>query len=59
MESIDAMEDAILRKVIDTYNIDTTHIIYDATNFFTHIDTMQKCESATQSHASAKQFNTH
>ena len=50
MESIDAMEDAILRKVIDTYNIDTTHIIYDATNFFTHIDTMQKCESAKRSH---------
>ena len=54
VESIDAMEDAILRKVIGTYNIDMTHIIYDATNFFTYIDTMQKCESAKRGYSKEK-----
>jgi len=54
VESIDAMEDVILRKVIDTYSIDTTHIIYDATNFFTYIDTMQDCKSAKRGHSKEK-----
>lgn len=36
------MENAILKKVITTYDIDTSHIIYDATNFFTYIDTRQE-----------------
>jgi len=44
VEDIDRIEEAILRKVIDIYQIDTTHIIYDATNFFTYIDTMQESE---------------
>jgi hypothetical protein len=39
---IEAMENAILKKVITTYDIDTSHIIYDATNFFTYIDTRQE-----------------
>ncbi len=54
VESIDTMEDVILRKVIDTYSIDMTHIIYDATNFFTYIDTMQKCETAKRGHSKEK-----
>ena len=43
-ENIDHIEEAILRKVIGIYQIDTTNIIYDATNFFTYIDTMQESE---------------
>lgn len=54
VESIDAMEDVILRKVIDRYGIDTNHIIYDATNFFTYIDTMQKCETAKRGNSKEK-----
>ena len=32
-DEIDRIEEAIIRKVVGTYQIDTTHIIYDATNF--------------------------
>ena len=51
---VDRMEDAILSKVIDAYDIDTTHIIYDATNFFTYIDTMQDCDLAKRAHSKEK-----
>jgi len=44
VDEINCIEEAILRKVIDVYQIDTTHIIYDATNFFTYIDTMQESD---------------
>jgi len=53
-ENLDRIEEAILRKVIDTYNIDTTHIIYDATNFFTYIDTMQDAELPKRGHSKEK-----
>lgn len=51
---IEEIENAILEKMITTYDIDTSHIIYDATNFFTYIDTMQKCESAKRGHSKEK-----
>ena len=44
LEEINRIEEIVLRKMIDTYQIDTTHIIYDATNFFTYIDTKQDSE---------------
>jgi transposase len=53
-EEIDRMEDMILKKVIDTYQIDTTHLIYDATNFFTYIDTMQECDIPKRGHNKEK-----
>jgi transposase len=53
-ENVDCMEDAILKKVVDTYNIDTTHIIYDATNFFTYIDTLQDCKLPKRGHSKEK-----
>ena len=53
-EEVDLIEDAILRKVVDTYDIDTSHIIYDATNFFTYIDTMQGSELAKRGHNKEK-----
>ena len=53
-ENVDRIEQAILKKVIDTYQIDTTHIIYDATNFFTYIDTMQDSELAKRGHNKEK-----
>jgi transposase len=43
-----------LEKVIDTYDIDTSQIIYDATNFFTFIDTMQDSELAKRGHCKHK-----
>jgi len=40
--------------MLDTYDIDTTQIIYDATNFFTYIDTMQDSELAKRGHSKEK-----
>lgn len=51
---IEVMEDAILEKMIATYDIDTSHIIYDATNFFTYIDTIQECETPKRGHSKEK-----
>ena len=53
-EDIDRTEEEILRKVIDAGQIDTTHIIYDATNFFTYIDTMQPGELSKRGHSKEK-----
>jgi len=56
-ENVDRIEEAILKKIVDTYNIDTTHIIYDATNFFTYIDTLQDCKLAKRGHDKAKRID--
>ena len=53
-EKLDRIEEGMLEKVIGTYDIDTTQIIYDATNFFTYIDTMQDSELAKRGHDKAK-----
>jgi len=53
-EDVDRIEEAILKKIVDTYNIDMTHIIYDATNFFTYIDTLQDCKFPKRGHDKAK-----
>ena len=51
---LDKIEEAILIKMLDTYDIDTTQIIYDATNFFTYIDTKQNSELAKRGHCKGK-----
>jgi transposase len=51
---IETMENAILSKMLETYNIDTSHLIYDATNFFTFIDTMQNCSLPKRGHSKEK-----
>jgi transposase len=51
---IEAMENTILSKMLETYNIDTSHLIYDATNFFTFIDTMQNCSLPKRGHSKEK-----
>lgn len=53
-QQIDSIEDAILRKVVSVYDIDVSHIIYDATNFFTYIDTMQESELSRRGHSKEK-----
>lgn len=48
-------EDALLKQIITTYAIDTSHIIYDATNFFTYIDTNNEvCTTAKRGHSKEK-----
>ena len=53
-DEIDKIEEVIIKKVVSTYQIDTTHIIYDATNFFTYIDTKQESKLAKRGHNKEK-----
>jgi transposase len=53
-QQIQAIEDDILARIIGTYDIDVSEVIYDATNFFTYIDTMADCECAQRGHDKAK-----
>lgn len=53
-EDLRRAEYAILSKVISDYNINTSHIIYDASNFFTYMDTNQPSELAKRGHCKAK-----
>jgi len=53
-DTIQGIEDALLKKIVETYDIDCSHLIYDATNFFTYIDTKQPCETAKRGHSKEK-----
>lgn len=53
-EKLNEIEDVMLRRVLGTYDIDTSHLIYDATNFFTYIDTLSDNELAQRGHDKAK-----
>ena len=53
-EQLQEIEDQILRKSIDLFQIDPGKLIYDATNFFTYIDTLGKSELAKRGHDKAK-----
>lgn len=48
------IEDRILQKSIEVFHLDPTDLIYDATNFFTYIDTMNPSELAKRGHDKAK-----
>lgn len=39
VENIDAIEQELLKKVFETYDIDTNSLFFDTTNFFTYIHT--------------------
>jgi transposase len=56
-EDINRIEESILKKVISAYELDTTHIIYDATNFFTYIDTMQDGELSKRGRCKKKRYD--
>jgi transposase len=51
---IESMENLILSTMLHNYNIDTSRLIYDATNFFTFIDTMQDCNLPQRGHSKEK-----
>ncbi len=51
---MEAMEDDILALIVVKYDIDVSEVVYDATNFFTYIDTMADCECAQRGHDKAK-----
>jgi transposase len=51
---LEDIEDEILSKMLKVYDIDVAHLIYDATNFFTYIDTKQESELAKRGHCKSK-----
>jgi transposase len=53
-EALEAMDDEIISKMLSVYDIDVSNLIYDATNFFTYIDTKQESELAKRGHCKSK-----
>lgn len=53
-DMINQAEETIVRTILEQYQLDTTHLIYDATNFFTYIDTMQDSKLAKRGHSKEK-----
>jgi transposase len=51
---LQSIEEKMVKRIVETYHIDTSHLIYDATNFFTYIDTKQDSELAKLGHCKAK-----
>lgn len=48
------IEDELVKTIVDEYQIDTSHLIYDATNFYTYIDTASDSELAKRGHSKEK-----
>ena len=48
------IEDNLLEKEKEVFGVDLNNLIYDATNFFTYIDTMNPSEFAKRGHDKAK-----
>ena len=53
-EQLFNIENSLVKKILGTYNINTTNLIYDATNFFTYIDTKQDSELAKRGRCKSK-----
>jgi len=53
-ETINHIEDEFVKTIIEQYDVDTSHLIYDATNFYTYIDTMQNSNLAKRGHCKSK-----
>ena len=54
VEQLRTIEDRIFQKSIRMFDINTGDLIYDATNFFTYIDTMNPSGLAKRGHDKAK-----
>ena len=53
-DQLRSIEDKLLEKEKDVFGVDLNNLIYDATNFFTYIDTMNPSELAKRGHDKAK-----
>ncbi len=53
-ESLCAIEEAIVAKVVEEYKLDTSRLIYDATNFFTYMNTNNESKLAQRGHSKEK-----
>jgi transposase len=47
-------EDVFVKKIVDTYRLNTSCLIYDATNFFTYLDTKNDSKLAKRGHSKEK-----
>lgn len=56
-EAIERFEDAFAELIVKRYNLSTDCLIYDATNFFTYIDTKSESELAQRGHSKDKRFD--
>ena len=54
LESLRAIEEAIVEKVVTQYKLDANRLIYDATNFFTYMDTNNESKLAQRGHSKEK-----
>lgn len=52
-EHIQAIEERLVRRVYEVFDLDVRHVIYDATNFFTFIDTQTDSVLAQRGHNKA------
>lgn len=53
-EQLRQIEDKLLEKQTEVFDVDLNNLIYDATNFFTYIDTINPSELAKRGHDKAK-----
>lgn len=56
-EHIQAFEEMFLEQLVHDYDIDTSHLIYDATNFFTFMDAGTESELAKTGHSKENRTN--
>ena len=54
IDQLRTIEDKLLEKAKEVFHVDLDSLIYDATNFFTYIDTMNPSELAKRGHDKAK-----
>ena len=54
VDQLRTIEDKFLEKAKEVFHVDLDNLIYDATNFFTYIDTMNPSELAKRGHDKAK-----
>lgn len=56
-DAIAKFEDAFTELIVKRYNLTTDCLIYDATNFFTYIDTKSESKLAQRGHSKEKRFD--
>lgn len=55
--AIESFEDAFTELIVSRYSLSTDCLIYDATNFFTYIDTESESELPQRGHSKEKRFD--
>jgi len=53
-DALTGIEDDFVKIIVEKYQIDTSHLIYDATNFYTYIDTASDSKLAKRGHNKEK-----